>query len=112
MSKNANEEALLREAENEINLEDSSVPSADSKDENSKTPSLEDAILDCQKVMDLFFNNQFKEALAVCDAYERSSLYHSVGKSFLLFIFGMINLEPVSGRRSKLDANFSRRQNC
>lgn len=67
----------------------------DEVDKELVVPRLEESITVVITITKMFFDNEFDEALAVCEKYEKHSLYHSLGKSFLRFLYGLLTLEPV-----------------
>lgn len=56
-----------------------------------RLPTLDEALLDFRTVFELFFDNEFLEALAIVNKFERKSIYHTFGKAVLCFINALVS---------------------
>lgn len=84
-------------AQDGTSIDESSSSGTSSLQEEPKQqlPSMtfDESILDVSKIIDTFMSNDIDGAIAECEKYERSSLYHSLAKSFIKFIIAIIHLE-------------------
>jgi len=55
--------------------------------------SLGDGLNDVNNAINLFFNNQFQEAKTLCRSKSKSSMYHALGESTLLFLEAIMTFE-------------------
>ncbi|XP_054165702.1 tetratricopeptide repeat protein 39A-like isoform X2 [Oppia nitens] len=76
-----------------------------------KGMSFEDSMEECRYLIELCIKNQFNKAIDICDKWCQTSLYHSHGKSLLMFMKAVLTLETPEIAQA-LDANNETNNMC